>query len=154
MTLQSIVGQGFWGTLSLFPPLQPHCNPYCFRIYAWKAYTSGLIPCIYCLVVNTTEDFCVLVQFVPRMTYYSVEYVIIQLAPSKNWVRRLAIATVLVGSFLGIGLTGAASVRTSALILQDKNYKALKIAVDAENRRLHHSPGWFTVLPGRSSLTE
>lgn len=35
---------------------------------AWWAYTSGLTPCIYDLVIGTTEDFYVLVQLVPKMT--------------------------------------------------------------------------------------
>ena len=55
-----------------------------------------LIPCIYGLVVNTTEDFCVVEQLVSRVTNSS-----------------------------DIGLEVPASVGASALILQDKNYMAL-----------------------------
>jgi hypothetical protein len=36
----------------------------------------------------------------------------------------------LLGFLLGIGLMGVPSVEASALILQDKNYKALWIAID------------------------
>ena len=77
--------------------------------------TSGFTLCIYGLVVNTTEDFYVLVQLVPRVTYYYGEYAFTQLAPSNNQVQRVAIFTVLLGSLLGIGLARATSIGTSAL---------------------------------------
>lgn len=48
----------------------------------------------------------------------------------------MAISTVLLSSFLGIGLAGAASVGASALIIQDKNDKALWLAVDADTQEM------------------
>lgn len=56
------------------------------------------------------QGFYVLVQLVPRMTYFSGEDVINQLAPPKNWVKRVSISAVLLGSLLGTELAGAASV--------------------------------------------
>ena len=35
---------------------------------AWWAYTLGLTPCIYGLVVNSAEELCVLILLVTRMT--------------------------------------------------------------------------------------
>lgn len=60
--------------------------------------TSGLTPYIYGLAINTTKDFYVLVQLVPRMTYYSGEDVSNQLAPPHNQVT----SVVLLGSLLGL----------------------------------------------------
>lgn len=39
----------------------------------WWAWALGLALCIYGLVINMTGDFCVLVQLVPRVDYYSGE---------------------------------------------------------------------------------
>jgi hypothetical protein len=44
------------------------------------------------------------------VTYYSGEDIFNQLASLNNWVKRMAISTVLSGSLLDIGLAGAASV--------------------------------------------
>lgn len=48
----------------------------------------------------------------------------------------MAILTVVLGSLLSIGLTGAASVEISALILQNKNYKALQRVIDADTQEM------------------
>jgi hypothetical protein len=45
----------------------------------------------------------------------------------------VAISTVLLGSLLGIGLPRAASVWTSALVRQDKNYRVLRMAIDMKD---------------------
>ena len=60
--------------------------------------TSGLTTYIYGLAINATEDFYVLVQLVPRMTYYSGEDVSSQLAPPHNQVT----SVVFLGSLLGL----------------------------------------------------
>lgn len=62
----------------------------------------------------------------------------------------MAISTVLLSSFLGIGLAGAASVGASALIIQDKNYKALWLATEADTQEMEPSrPGRIPVLPDK-----
>ena len=49
--------------------------------------------------------------------YTSVEDIFNQLAPSLNWVQRMAILAVLLGFFFGIRLAGAASIGALSLIL-------------------------------------
>jgi hypothetical protein len=83
--------------------------------------------------------------------YYSGEDVFNQLVTPNNQVKRMAILTMLLGSFLGIGLARAANVGASALILQDKNYRALWIQI----YRRWKSPSWpcrIPILPERSIL--
>lgn len=79
-----------------------------------------------------TGDFYVLVQLVPRVTYYSGEDVFNQPAPPNNHVKRASISAVFLGSVLGTGLAGAASVGALALILPDKYYKALRMVMGAD----------------------
>jgi hypothetical protein len=64
-------------------------------------------------LVNTIEGFCVLVRFIPRMTYYSGEGVINQLAPPNSLVKRVAISAVLLGPLHDIELAGAANIGVS-----------------------------------------
>ena len=94
---------------------------------------------IYGLVVSMTEDFSVLVQLVPSVTYFSGTgmyigfccNVINKLPPPKNWVKGVAISAVLLISLLSVGWAVSASVEASALLTQDKNHKALQMVVDA-----------------------
>jgi ABC-type tungstate transport system substrate-binding protein len=72
-----------------------------------------------------TEELYVLVQFIPRVTYYSGEEIFYQLIAPKNGVKRVAIPTVLIGSLLNTGLSRAASLGVSVLVFQDTTYKAL-----------------------------
>ena len=89
------------------------------------------------------------------MTSYSGEDVFKQLAPPTNWVKRVAISTVLLGSLLGTGLAEATSVGASALTLQDKNYKALQMATDADTQEMEKSITATTALQDSlSSLAE
>lgn len=59
---------------------------------------------------SRTEDFYVLVQLIPRVTYYSGENVFNKLTPPNNQVKIVAISTLLLGSLLSIGLARTASV--------------------------------------------
>ena len=86
---------------------------------------------------SRTEDFYVLVQFVPRVTYYCGENVFNQLAPPNNRVKRVAISAVLLGSLLDIRLAGAASVGASAL----------QGPMDGEIYRRWKSPSWPCRIP-------
>ena len=48
--------------------------------------------------------------------------------------KHVSISPVLLGFLLGTGLAGAASVGTLPLILQDKSYKALLMAIDTDTQ--------------------
>ena len=55
----------------------------------------------------------------------------------------MAISAVLLGSLLDIGLARAANVGASVLILQDKDYKALRMVIDTDIQEMKKS---ITVL--------
>lgn len=61
----------------------------------------------------------------------------------------------LLGNFLHIRLAEATNIGASALILQDKNFKDLWMAVDTDMQEMevHHGPAGFPIPYSRISLT-
>ena len=72
------------------------------------------------------------------MTYCSGEDVFNHLAPPNNWVKSVAVSTV-TRFFAWHTLARATNILISALILQDKNHKALQVAIDAEIQEVEKS---------------
>lgn len=71
----------------------------------------------------------------------------------------MVISTVLLTKLLlGIGLTRGANVVASALLLQDKNYKALWVTIHTDMQKMvklvHHSSAGLPIFPGKSIITE
>lgn len=122
------------------PTSEPHYTPYYWGIHAapddaWWACASVLTSCIHALVLNVPEDFCVLEQLFSQVAY-TEENILGQLASPIHRVEGVDEAT----SNL-LGLADTAGIGASALILQDKNYKALQMAIDAdleEVRKTHY----------------
>lgn len=98
----------------------------------WWACDSGLIPCVITQVLDQAKDFWVLVQLISRIIYHSDEKVFYQLEISPRRTKKEAIMAVLVYFLLGISLVEAIATGTSALVLQDQNYRALQMAIDAD----------------------
>jgi hypothetical protein len=59
--------------------------------------------------------------------------------PSSRTKRAIGVAAILLASLVGLGIAGATGVSTSALILQDKNYRALQVAIDSDLKNLGQS---------------
>ena len=96
--------------------------------------TSGLTPCIYGLVVHMIEDFLYFITVCTQSDLLLWRGCLQPASTSKQPSKRVAISTVLVCSRLGIGMARAANVEASALILQDKSYKALLMAIDTDTQ--------------------
>lgn len=97
-------------------------------------------------------------QLFPRMTYYDenqMELAFLPL-PSSRAKRAIGAAAVLLSSLVGLGIAGATGVGTSALILQDKNYRALQVAIDAdqEPRTVHLHIRRVSEFPSGSYFTK
>lgn len=105
----------------------------------WWACTSGITTCLHSSVLNQTNDFCVLVQLVPHLYYRTNQEMEARLS---TWTRpkcEFGTAAVVLTTLLGIGTAAATGVGTSALVLQDQNYRALQRAIDLDVQTLEKS---------------
>lgn len=98
----------------------------------WWACASGLTPCVKTQVLNQTRDFCILVQLVPQITYCPDDTIFYQSETLLRQGKREVITAVLLSALLGVGMARAIETRTLALVLQDQNYRALRMAIDAD----------------------
>jgi hypothetical protein len=82
-----------------------------------------------------------MVQLFPRITYYEETQMELAFSPipSSRTKRAIGVAAILLSSLVGLGVAGATGVGTSALILQDKNYRALQVAIDSDLKNLEQS---------------
>jgi hypothetical protein len=95
---------------------------------------SGLSPCICKLVLNIASDSSILVHVFSQIKYTG-EAIPQQLDSPAHWVKRVAVIAVVLSTLLALGVTGVVGTRAAALVLQDKNYITLHIAIDNERRR-------------------
>lgn len=100
----------------------------------WWVHASGLSPCVHVQVLNQTKDVRILVYSAspPRVIYYPDDKNVYQLETSLRRGKREAIAALLACTLLGVGVSRATGAGTSALIPQDQNYRALRVATDAD----------------------
>ncbi|XP_015421279.1 PREDICTED: retrovirus-related Env polyprotein from Fv-4 locus [Myotis davidii] len=148
LTLQAVTGQGT--CIGNVPSEQSHlCNetlatPKAAAYLlppenAWWACSSGLAPCIHSLVLNSQkEGFCILVQLIPKLIYHSGEEVLNRIDAINSRSKREPITALTVAALLGLGLVGART-GISSLVIQDKNYGALRAAIDLDIERIEKS---------------
>lgn len=88
--------------------------------------------------LNNSQDFCVLVQLVPRLLYHPYDELLFCWDDSPIRTKRDLGITPSV--LLGVGL-GAAGVATgaSALALQSQNYQSLRATIDADIAEMENS---------------
>lgn len=108
------------------------------------ACSSGLTPCVDLQALRDTQDFCVLVQVVPRLIYYTYEELLSHWDSGLPRAKRKPLGItlpVLLGLELwaaggGEGSTGGGA---SASVIRDQNLKRLQAAVNADIQELENS---------------
>lgn len=145
LTLQSVSGHGL--CLGTVPHTHRHlCNQTATvtcddkyivsPINSWWACSNGLTPCIYSnLLKNNQAIFCVLVQLIPRLTYYTEEQFSQTWDPKSDFrllrTKRDPITAVTLAVLLGLGTTGA-GVGITSLVLSNKYYSELRLSIDED----------------------
>ena len=101
----------------------------------WWSCSTGLTPCIHSTVLNTSKDFCVMVQMVPHLVYHPHMELLHHWNGAAQCQKREALIVLTVSLFLGLGNRGAAT-GASALALQGTNYESLWKSMDIDIKRI------------------
>lgn len=96
----------------------------------WWACGTGLTPCLHTSIFNITEDFCILVQLVPRVIYHDDSSFIDEFDHHTRYKREPITLTLAV--LLGLGVAAGIGTGAAALIQQPYYYNELRAAMDAD----------------------
>uniref|UniRef100_A0A8D2AKJ4 Envelope protein n=1 Tax=Sciurus vulgaris TaxID=55149 RepID=A0A8D2AKJ4_SCIVU len=104
----------------------------------WWACSTGLTPCVSSSVFNTTKDYCVLLQPVPRVIYheagsFEAEFDL-QLRRQKREPVSLTLAVL-----LGLGVLAGVGTGTAALVQTPQYIEELWAAVDEDLKAIEQS---------------
>lgn len=102
------------------------------------ACSSGLTPCVDLQVLRDTQDFCVLVQVVPRLTYYPYEELLSHWDSGLPRAKREPLG-ITFPALLGLGLWAAGGGEGSPSVIHNQNLKGLQAAVTADIQGLENS---------------
>lgn len=104
----------------------------------WWACNTGLTPCVHSMVFNAAESYCVLVQLIPRVKFYSDADLMGKLE-LLHLIKREPITALTFGLMLatGLGISGVAVSSTS--YLQTQGMYQLQMAMNEDIQTLEKS---------------
>lgn len=123
---QTQIVQPTEGNQYLVPPLDT----------AW-ACNTGLTPCVSTSVFNTSKDYCILVQLVPRLLYHDDSSFIDEFDHRGRWKREPITLTFAV--LMGLGIAAGVGTGAAALIQTPQYYEELRAAMDTDLRSIEQS---------------
>ncbi|XP_027241441.2 MLV-related proviral Env polyprotein-like [Cricetulus griseus] len=104
---------------------------------AWWACGTGLTPCLHTSLFNSTRDFCILVQLVPRVIYHDDSSFIDEFDHRTRYKREPV--TLPLAVLLGLGVAAGVGTGVAALVQQPSYYNEPRAAVDADLGALEQS---------------
>ena len=102
----------------------------------WWACNSGLTPCVSTKVFESSHDFCVMIQLLPRVYYHSASSLEETYADTR--FKREPV-TLTLATFLGIGMAVGVGIGVSALIEGRQGIQSLRDAVNEDLEMLEKS---------------
>nr|UGO47158.1 MAG: envelope protein [Retroviridae sp.] len=103
----------------------------------WWACNTGLTPCVSTSVFNSSHDFCVMVQLVPRLIYHDDSSFVTEFDPKNRYKRELVSLTL--ATLVGVGIAAGVGTGTAAIIQGNQNYEGLRIAIDDDLKTIEQS---------------
>ncbi|CAK7312535.1 Envelope glycoprotein [Vulpes lagopus] len=104
----------------------------------WWACNKGLTPCVSAKVLSGSNDFCVMVQIIPRVFYHPAETLENQYDEHPTRFPREPVSLTL-AVMLGLGVATGVGTGRAALIQGSRRYIELQAAVDEDLRALEQS---------------
>lgn len=101
------------------------------------ACNTGLTPCVSLSVFNSSKDFCILVQLIPRLLYHDDSSFLDKFDHRVRWRREPITLTLAV--LLGLGVAAGVGTGTAALIQTPQYYEELRTAMDIDIRTIEQS---------------
>ncbi|CAK7301168.1 Envelope glycoprotein [Vulpes lagopus] len=108
------------------------------QLGTWWTCNKGLTPCVSAQVLNDSEDFCVMVQIMPRVFYHPAETLKNQYDRHPTRFQREPVSLTL-AVMLGLGVATGVGTGAAALIQGSRRYLELQAAVDKDLRALEQS---------------
>lgn len=103
----------------------------------WWACNTGLTPCISTAVFNETNDYCVLIQLVPRVLYHPTN-TLEDIYDGRIRHKREPV-TLTLAVLLGLGVAAGVGTGTTALVQMPHYFDELRSAMDQDLRALEQS---------------
>ena len=88
-------------------------------------------------VFNSSKDFCILVQLIPRLLYHDDSSFLDKFEHRVRWKREPVTLTLAV--LLGLGVAAGVGTGTTALIKTPQYYEELRAAMDVDLRTIEQS---------------
>ncbi|OWK60868.1 envelope glycoprotein [Lonchura striata] len=105
----------------------------------WVCNTLGVTPCISLKLFNPSQDYCIQVTIMPRITYHTSDYIYEQqTVPEHHLMKREPLTALTIATLLTIGGIGAGT-GVASLVNQQKEFKALRISVDEDLSKIEQA---------------
>ena len=98
----------------------------------WWACNTGLTPCVSTAVFNSSTDYCVLVQLVPRVYYHSGDSFDFQFEQKTHIRPKREPVSLTLAVMLGIGVAAGVGTGTAALVKGSYHLQQLRAAMDED----------------------
>uniref|UniRef100_A0A8I5N5K0 Envelope glycoprotein n=1 Tax=Papio anubis TaxID=9555 RepID=A0A8I5N5K0_PAPAN len=105
----------------------------------WWACNTGLTPCVSTAVFNSSTDYCVLVQLVPRVYYHTGDSFELQYEQKALTRTRREPVSLTLAVMLGLGVATGVGTGTAALVHGNYHLQQLRVAIDEDLRAIEHS---------------
>uniref|UniRef100_A0A8D2B6A5 Envelope protein n=1 Tax=Sciurus vulgaris TaxID=55149 RepID=A0A8D2B6A5_SCIVU len=104
----------------------------------WWACSTGLTPCVASSVFNTTKDYCVLIQLIPRVIYHEAGSFEAEFDLQPRRQKREPVSLTL-AVLLGLGVAAGVGTGTAALVQTPQYIEELQAAVDEDLKAIAQS---------------
>lgn len=120
-------------------------SKYLVPLGGWWACNTGLTPCLHTSIFNQSADFCIMIQLLPKVTYYET-------APFEDRFDSYRQGGSLIGDrhkrelisislavLLGLGIAAGIGTGAAALVQGSQSYQELRMSIDEDLKVLEQS---------------